>query len=145
VEEDIMSEKPGSVAKSRAEWKEELPGDRYQVLFEEATERPHSSPLNHEGRAGTYVCAACGQPLFHSDTKFDAGCGWPSFTQAVEGSIDTKPDHKLLAPRIEYHCARCGGHQGHVFDDGPAPLGARYCNNGLALEFIPNDSPDNSR
>lgn len=140
-----MSDRPGTAVKSAAEWKKELPEERYQVLFEEATERPHSSPLNHEHRAGTFVCAACGQPLFHSDTKFDAGCGWPSFMEPVEGSIDTKPDYKLLAQRTEYHCARCGGHQGHVFDDGPGPRGERYCNNGLALRFVPSSDAEGNR
>ena len=123
--------------KHRDEWRQLLDTERYRVLFEEATERPWSSPLNDEKRAGTYVCAACFLPLFESETKFESGTGWPSFYQPIEGRIGTKKDWKLLLPRTEYHCARCGGHQGHVFDDGPAPTGQRWCNNGLALRFVP--------
>jgi peptide-methionine (R)-S-oxide reductase len=108
-----------------------------RVLFEEGTEAPGSSPLNREKRAGTYVCAACNTPLFASTRKYDSGTGWPSFWQALPGAVATKPDHTLALARVEYHCAHCGGHQGHVFDDGPAPSGQRYCNNGLALRFIP--------
>lgn len=123
--------------KSKSEWKALLPEPQYAVLFKEATERPWSSPLNNEKRDGTYVCAACNQPLFLSSTKFDSGTGWPSFYQAIEGNIGTKIDFKALFPRTEYHCSRCGGHQGHVFKDGPAPTGQRWCNNGLALTFVP--------
>jgi peptide-methionine (R)-S-oxide reductase len=123
--------------KTRAEWRQLLPAERYAVLFEEATERPFSSPLNDEKRDGTYVCAACKLPLFESAHKFDSGTGWPSFTQPIPGSMGTKRDFKLIWPRTEYHCARCGGHQGHVFNDGPQPRGERWCNNGLALEFVP--------
>ena len=119
-----------------------LDPDRYGVLFEENTERPFSSPLNGEKRAGTFVCAACNSPLFLTDGKFDSGTGWPSFFQPLdEASIDTKRDFHHILPRTEYHCARCGGHQGHVFKDGPAPTGLRYCNNGLALKFIPDGEP----
>ena len=126
--------------KSKAEWRELLEPARYRVLFEEATEPPRSSPLDDEKRAGTFVCAACYLPLFSSEHKYDSGTGWPSFTRPVEAaSIGTKRDFKLVWPRTEYHCARCGGHQGHVFKDGPAPRGERWCNNGLALEFIPAD------
>ena len=131
----VSGDKAPVVNKTRAEWLEWLSEDQYQVLFEEATERPWSSPLNDEKRAGTYVCAACFQPLFSSQAKFDSGTGWPSFFEALEGAVGTKRDWKLLLPRTEYHCARCGGHQGHVFDDGPAPTGKRWCNNGLALAF----------
>ena len=118
-------------------WREILPPQAFAVLFEEATERPYSSPLNAEKRAGTYLCAACFLPLFSSAAKFDSGTGWPSFFEALPGRIGTKRDFKLLLPRTEYHCARCGGHQGHVFDDGPPPTGLRYCNNGVALHFVP--------
>ncbi|MEO8628480.1 MAG: peptide-methionine (R)-S-oxide reductase MsrB [Betaproteobacteria bacterium] len=122
--------------KSPAQWKALLPADRYAVLFEENTERPNSSSLNHEKRAGTFVCSACFLPLFDSAHKFDSGTGWPSFWDALPGAVETKRDFKLIWPRTEYHCARCGGHQGHRFDDGPQPTGLRYCNNGLALQFV---------
>ena len=122
--------------KSRKEWRELLPAERFHILFEEGTERPFSSPLNEEKRAGTYVCAACRLPLFDATDKYDSGTGWPSFTQPIEGAMGTKKDFKLIWPRTEYHCIRCGGHQGHVFNDGPAPRGERWCNNGLALEFV---------
>ena len=125
--------------KPRSEWKEILDPERFRILFREATERAGSSPLNEESRDGTYICAACFLPLFDSEHKYDSGTGWPSFTQSIEGHIDTKRDFKLLIPRTEYHCARCGGHQGHVFDDGPPPRGERWCNNGLALRFVPAD------
>lgn len=123
--------------KSPAEWKALLPKDRYHILFEEGTERPGSSELNDEKRAGTFVCAACHLPLFDSKTKFESGTGWPSFFEALPAAIGTKRDFKLVLPRTEYHCARCGGHQGHVFNDGPKPTGLRYCNNGLSLVFVP--------
>ncbi len=119
-----------------------LDPDRYGVLFEENTERPFTSPLNSEKRAGTFICAACHSPLFVTAGKFDSGTGWPSFFQPLnEASIDTKRDFHMILPRTEYHCARCGGHHGHVFKDGPAPTGLRYCNNGLALTFIPDGEP----
>lgn len=123
--------------KSRTEWKTLLPADRYRVLFEEETERPHSSPLDREKRGGTFICAACLLPMFRSAHKFDSGTGWPSFWDTMPGSVRTKKDYSLVLPRTEYHCARCGGHQGHVFEDGPPPTGLRYCNNGLALQFVP--------
>ena len=125
------------VVKTEAEWKAILTPAQFNVLREEGTERPFTSPLNNEKRKGTFVCVACELPLYVSATKFDSGTGWPSFWQAIEGSIGTKTDHKLIYPRTEYHCARCGGHLGHVFDDGPKPTGLRYCNNGVALKFVP--------
>jgi peptide-methionine (R)-S-oxide reductase len=131
----------GPLKVNRERWRELLPEDRYQVLFEEATEPPRSSPLDKEYRDGTYICAACYQPLFDSSAKFDSGTGWPSFTQPLDGSIGTKRDFKLIWPRTEYHCSHCGGHQGHVFNDGPPPTGQRWCNNGLALEFVPRGLP----
>jgi peptide-methionine (R)-S-oxide reductase len=126
------------IDRSDEEWRALLTPAQYEVLRREGTEPPGTSPLNKEKRGGTYVCAGCGQPLFTSDMKFDSGTGWPSFLRALPGAIETKPDHKLLMVRTEYHCSRCGGHQGHVFDDGPAPTGTRYCNNGVALRFEPS-------
>jgi peptide-methionine (R)-S-oxide reductase len=127
--------------RSREEWQQILGPDAYSVLFREATERPGSSPLNQEKRRGTFVCAACHLPLFTSDAKYESGTGWPSFFQPIEGHLATKKDFKLIWPRTEYHCARCGGHQGHVFSDGPPPTGQRYCNNGVALRFVPEGEP----
>ena len=123
--------------KSAEEWRALVSPAAYRVLFEHGTERAFSSPLNKEERAGTYVCAACHLPLFDSADKFDSGTGWPSFTRALAGHVGTEQDFALIWPRTEYHCARCGGHQGHVFDDGPPPTGQRWCNNGVALTFVP--------
>jgi len=122
---------------SDADWKKRLSPAAYRVLRREDTEPPGSSPLNREKRSGTYACAGCDLPLFKSDWKFESGTGWPSFWTVIKGSVGTKTDYKIGVPRTEYHCAQCGGHQGHVFNDGPRPTGLRYCNNGLALKFIP--------
>jgi peptide-methionine (R)-S-oxide reductase len=121
------------------EWKNRLPEDRYRVLRHEDTERPGSSELNMEKRDGDYVCAGCGLLLFSSSMKYDSGTGWPSFFEAVDKNVGRKTDFSLIYPRKEYHCARCGGHQGHVFNDGPQPSGKRWCNNGLALKFVPSE------
>ena len=122
---------------SDAQWKEKLTPMQYKVLRKEGTERPFTSELNDEKRAGTFACAGCDLPLFTSDTKYDSGTGWPSFYDAIPNHIGTSTDFKMILPRTEYHCARCGGHQGHVFKDGPQPTGLRYCNNGVALKFQP--------
>lgn len=119
-----------------AEWRKRLPGDSYQVLRREATERAGTSPLLDEHRKGVFACLGCGLPLFKSDWKYDSGTGWPSFYRAIPGALGTKTDFKIGVPRTEYHCAQCLGHQGHVFNDGPRPTGLRYCNNGLALKFV---------
>jgi len=121
---------------SQREWQERLTEQEFYVLRKEGTERPFTSPFNDNKASGTYVCAGCALPLFKSDTKFDSGTGWPSFFDHIDGAIKTKKDFKLVVPRTEYHCARCGGHQGHVFKDGPRPTGLRYCNNGVALDFV---------
>ena len=122
---------------SNEEWRKRLDKMQYYVLREEGTERAGTSPLNNEKRAGVYVCAGCTLPLFTSDMKYDSGTGWPSFFTTIPGVFGTKKDYHLFVPRTEYHCIKCGGHHGHVFDDGPPPTRQRWCNNGVALRFIP--------
>lgn len=122
------------------DWRARLSEAEFRILRDEGTERAGTSPLLEESRAGTYVCAGCALPLFRSETKFESGTGWPSFYTHIEGAVETKADYRLWTPRTEYHCARCGGHQGHVFEDGPPPTGERWCNNGLALDFVPDEA-----
>ena len=123
---------------SESQWRERLTPEAFAVLRKEGTERPFSSPLSKEKRAGVYHCAGCDLPLFNASKKYDSGTGWPSFFQSLPDAIETKLDFRLVIPRTEYHCKRCGGHQGHRFNDGPRPTGYRYCNNGVALTFKPN-------
>lgn len=128
------------IEKSQSEWKEILTEKQFEVMRNQGTEHAFTSPLNEEKRVGIFACAACGLPLFESIAKYDSGSGWPSFFRPIDpNNIETHIDHKLAMPRVEYHCAQCGGHQGHVFTDGPEPTGLRYCNNGVALQFIPKD------
>lgn len=122
---------------SKDEWRKRLSPLAYAVLREEGTERAGTSPLNNEKRDGVFVCAGCDLPVFTSAMKYDSGTGWPSFFTTIPGAFATKTDFKMILPRTEYHCARCGGHHGHVFDDGPPPTRQRWCNNGVALKFIP--------
>ncbi len=122
---------------SDADWQKRLPHEAYEVLRHEATETPFTSPLLNEHRKGVFACLGCGLPLFKSDWKFDSHTGWPSFWTEIPGALGKKADFAIGVPRTEYHCARCLGHQGHVFDDGPRPTGLRYCDNGVALKFIP--------
>src|SRR5258705_3748220 len=122
---------------SKDEWRKRLPAESFKVLREEGTERAGTSPLNAEKRAGVFVCAGCGLPVFTSEMKFESGTGWPSFFTTIPGAFEQKKDFFLIYPRLEYHCARCGGHHGHVFDDGPPPTNQRWCNNGVSLKFIP--------
>ena len=128
------------LTRNNDEWKKLLTPAQYNVLREEGTERPFTSELLNEHREGIFACVACDLPLFPSKFKFDSGTGWPSFFDEISGHVEKTTDYKLLYPRTEYHCARCGGHHGHVFNDGPQPTGLRYCNNGVALKFIPKES-----
>jgi peptide-methionine (R)-S-oxide reductase len=120
------------------EWRQKLTPEQFRVLRQHGTERPFTSPLDDEHRVGVFVCAACALELYRSETKFDSGTGWPSFFAPIEGATKTSRDFKLILPRTEVHCSRCGGHLGHVFDDGPQPTGKRYCMNGVAMQFKPD-------
>ena len=132
---------PGEPLKlSKDEWRKRLDPQAYKVLREEGTERAGTSPLNAEKRPGVFVCAGCGLPVFTSAMKYESGTGWPSFFTTIPGAFETKKDFYLIYSRTEYHCRRCGGHHGHVFDDGPPPTGQRWCNNGVALRFLPKDA-----
>lgn len=128
------------ITRSEEEWREILTPDEFAVLREEATEEPFSSPLNDETRAGTFTCAGCDLDVYSSETKFKSGTGWPSFYESLPDAVRTKPDRKLLVERTEVHCRRCGGHFGHIFDDGPEPTGKRHCLNGIALNFRPEEA-----
>ena len=130
------AERIDKIGKSAVEWKKLLSPQQFEILRAEGTEAPFTSPLNHETRSGLFVCVGCDLALFPSKFKFDSGTGWPSFYDVLSGHVERKTDFKLGVPRTEYHCARCGGHHGHVFDDGPAPTGLRYCNNGVVLRFV---------
>ena len=127
------------IIKTEEQWRAELNSEEYRILREEGTEPSFSHPLNNEKRRGIFSCAGCGTALFSSDMKFDSGTGWPSFYTSLNDVFETKTDRKFLMTRTEYHCATCGGHHGHVFNDGPAPTGLRYCNNGTALRFTPDE------
>ena len=135
----MKDDKEFPVTKSDAEWQETLTPTEYAVLRQHGTEPRGSSPLNKEKRSGEFRCAGCGQPLFNSETKYESGTGWPSFHTPREGSVETTIDRSHLMTRTEVHCSRCGGHLGHVFDDGPRPTGLRYCMNGAALSFKPEE------
>jgi peptide-methionine (R)-S-oxide reductase len=135
---DFKAPSPSEPLKlSKEEWRKRLDPAQFQILREEGTEGPGTSVLNGEKRPGVFVCAACSLPLFTSAMKYESGTGWPSFFTTIPGVFGTRTDYKLILPRTEYHCIRCGGHHGHLFNDGPKPTGQRWCNNGIALKFIP--------
>jgi len=125
------------IEKNPDQWRQILSPEQFEILRLAGTERPFSSPLNKQYSEGTYICAGCALALFDSTAKFDSGTGWPSFFTPIEHHVETQRDFNMILPRTEYHCARCHGHQGHVFNDGPEPTGQRWCNNGLGLNFIP--------
>ncbi|MBY0295911.1 MAG: peptide-methionine (R)-S-oxide reductase MsrB [Methylobacterium sp.] len=137
----LFTKEPGTgeAAQSEEEWRSTLTPEQYRVLRQHGTERPGTSPLNDEKRAGTFVCAGCGQPLFDSQTKYESGSGWPSFFAPIEGAVETQSDRSFFMTRTEVHCQRCKGHLGHVFEDGPAPTGLRFCMNGVAMAFEPRE------
>ena len=125
------------VTRTETEWRQRLTPEQFRVLRQHGTERPFSSPLNDEHRPGVFACAGCDLPVYRSEAKFESGTGWPSFTAPIEDAVQTSSDYRLILPRTEVHCRRCGGHLGHVFDDGPPPTGKRYCMNGVAMTFVP--------
>ncbi len=131
-----MAEEQFEITKTEAEWRAQLTEDQFQVLRKEATERPFTSPLNDEKRPGMFHCAGCDLPLYDAKTKFDSGTGWPSFYESLENAVGTKEDNSFFTTRTEVHCRRCGGHLGHIFDDGPPPTGKRHCINGVSLTFL---------
>ena len=136
-----MADSPDfEVTKTDDEWQGTLSPSQYKILRCHGTEMPGSSPLNLEERSGRFLCAGCGEPLFTSETKFESGTGWPSFHTPIEGAVATSVDRSGFMTRVEVHCKRCGGHLGHVFEDGPAPTGQRYCTNGVALRFVPQST-----
>jgi peptide-methionine (R)-S-oxide reductase len=137
VETTEMAAARFPVEKTDAQWRAQLSAEQYRVLRGHSTERAFTSPLNEEKRAGTFVCAGCGHPLFSSNTKYDSGTGWPSFWEPLPNAVGTSVDRSLFMVRTEVHCSRCGGHLGHVFPDGPKPTGQRYCMNGVAMRFTP--------
>ena len=137
---DLVTGPIEKIERTEQEWRSLLSPEQFAILRKEATEHPFTSPLNNEKRVGTFHCAGCDLPLYRSETKFDSGTGWPSFYEAIKDTVATRTDYKLFLPRTEVHCARCGGHQGHIFNDGPQPTGNRHCINGIALNFKADDA-----